>query len=61
VTLPHVLLVLTVGLAVSLVSSLVILPASRFRATTYYAVYLLLVYALFLGGAVLVELQVLHL
>ena len=51
-------LVLASFLALSLLSSLVLLPTARFRATRLYAVYLLVLYAAFLTVVALTEFDV---
>jgi sodium/potassium/calcium exchanger 6 len=52
-------LTLSVGLAVSLLFSLVALPLFRFRATRLYGVALLLIYIVFITAALVVEFKLL--
>ncbi|XP_041456331.1 mitochondrial sodium/calcium exchanger protein-like isoform X2 [Lytechinus variegatus] len=51
----HVQLVLALGLAVSLLSSMFIMVASGFRASRFYGVYLFILYIVFLVVALLIE------
>jgi len=52
--------ILCVFLGASLVSSFIIIPASRFRASRPYAIFLLLLYVSFLVVAIMTELKFIH-
>ncbi|XP_030847023.1 mitochondrial sodium/calcium exchanger protein [Strongylocentrotus purpuratus] len=54
----HVQLVLALGLAVSLLSSMFIMVITRFQAARFYGIYLYILYGVILVVALLIELQV---
>eukprot|EP00057_Strongylocentrotus_purpuratus_P024094 XP_011678568.1 PREDICTED: sodium/potassium/calcium exchanger 6, mitochondrial [Strongylocentrotus purpuratus] len=54
----HVQLVLALGLAVSLLSSMFIMVVTRFQAARFYGIYLYILYGVILVVALLIELQV---
>jgi len=49
-----------VALAVSLISTLIVVPLLRFYMTPFYGLYLLAIYVIFLLLAILVETKVIH-